>query len=137
MNKAKLDALNAAGFQVGSVQDFLGLSDWENRLVELKYNLTKTVKRLRENLGLTQQAMAKKLESSQSRVAKIEAGSEDVSLDLLVRYLYAVGGSLHEVEAEVHKETNEPTPKRPIRKPTRSGSSAKRTVSPRGEVVTP
>lgn len=30
----------------------------------------------------------------QSRVAKLEAGSADVSLDLLIRSLFAVGGKL-------------------------------------------
>jgi hypothetical protein len=34
------------------------------------------------------------LKSSQSRVAKIEAGTAGVSLDLLFRALFAVGGGL-------------------------------------------
>ena len=38
--------------------------------------------------------MAKKLNSSQSRVAKLEAASADVSLDLMFRGLFALGGSL-------------------------------------------
>lgn len=40
---------------------------------------------------MTQTQLAKRLESSQSRVAKMEAGDRSVSLDLLVRSLLAVG----------------------------------------------
>ena len=100
MNAAKREALKKAGFRVGTVQEFLGLEDWENQIVELKYQLTKHAKRLREVLGLTQHYVARKINSSQSRIAKIEAGSEDVSLDLLIKYFYAVGGRLEEYEIE-------------------------------------
>lgn len=135
MNKAKREALNRAGFRVGTVQDFLGLSDWEAKLVELKYRLSRTVKQLREAHGLTQQAVATKIASSQSRVAKIEAGSADVSLDLLVRYLYAVGGQLRGLEPEVPaaRETAsaQKTHQRSPRKPSaRHSSPAKREKFP-------
>jgi transcriptional regulator with XRE-family HTH domain len=42
-------------------------------------------------MGLTQVALAKKIKSSQSRVAKMEAGDPSVSIDLLVRSLIALG----------------------------------------------
>lgn len=100
MNAAKKEALEQAGFRVGTVQDFLGLDDWENKFVELKYRLSKQAKNLREVHGLTQQTVARKIQSSQSRVAKIEAGSTDVSLELVIRYFYAVGGRLEESEVK-------------------------------------
>jgi DNA-binding XRE family transcriptional regulator len=108
VNAAKREALKQAGFRVGTVQEFLGLENWENRLVELKYQLSKRVKERREALGLTQQGIARKIHSSQSRVAKIEAGSEDVSLDLLIRYLYAVGGQLGESDPEEFAPSKQP-----------------------------
>lgn len=115
MNAAKREALKNAGFQIGAVQDFLGLEDWENRLVELKYRLTKQAKSLREVHGLTQQNVARKIQSSQSRVAKIEAGSEDVSLDLLIRYFYAVGGRLGELgESEAEEALPGKQPVKPV-----------------------
>ena len=98
MNKAQREALEKAGFRIGTVQDFLGLEDWEAQIIELKYRARKTAKRLREVGKLTQQDVARKIKSSQSRIAKIEAGSEDVSLDLLARYLYVVGGSFAELD---------------------------------------
>jgi transcriptional regulator with XRE-family HTH domain len=46
---------------------------------------------------LTQTELARLLKSSQSRVAKIEAGDSSVSLDLLVRSLIALGATRREL----------------------------------------
>ncbi len=56
---------------------------------------------------LTQQDVAKKIKSSRSRIAKIESASEDVSLDLLARYLFAVGGSFAELDEATSESTEE------------------------------
>jgi transcriptional regulator with XRE-family HTH domain len=48
---------------------------------------------------MTQVAVAKKIKSSQSRVAKMEAGDPSVSIDLLVRSLLA----LRETPANLQK----------------------------------
>ena len=79
------------------MEDFLGLSEEERRLVELRVAVCRAVRRLRQRRRLTQQQLAAKLKSSQSRVAKLEAGAADVSLDLLFRGLFAVGGNLDDV----------------------------------------
>jgi predicted transcriptional regulator len=44
-------------------------------------------------LGVTQVALAKKLRSSQSRIAKMEAGDPSISLDLLLRAFFATGAT--------------------------------------------
>src|SRR5207248_698143 len=54
----------------------------------------RSVRRLRKAQHLTQQGLAKKLKSSQSRIAKIEAGAPDVSLDLMFRGFFEAGGEL-------------------------------------------
>jgi len=64
------------------------------RLIELRIKVSRAVRRLREKQQLSQQQLATKLKSSQSRVAKLESGSADVSLDLMFRGLFAVGGRL-------------------------------------------
>ena len=56
--------------------------------------VSNAIRRLREEQGLTQRQLAAKLKSSQSRVAKIEVGSVEVSLDLLFRTLFTLGGRL-------------------------------------------
>ncbi len=103
MDREKQKALQAAGFRVGDAEDFLELTEEERRLVELRAAVSRSVRRLREKRHLTQQQLAGKLKSSQSRVAKIEAGSVDVSLDLLFRALFAVGGGLVDLTDPVGK----------------------------------
>ncbi|SRR5581483_12144908 len=99
MNKAKRKALEAAGFQIGDAKDFLSLTEEERRLLELRLAVSRAVRRLRQEQHLTQQQLAAKLKSSQSRVAKLEMGAADVSLDLLFRGLFAVGGKLADLTA--------------------------------------
>ena len=91
MKKSKKERLEKAGWKVGTVQDFLGLSDEEMALIELKRSLVHMVRQTREAHKMTQQTLAKLLESSQSRIAKIEAASPDISLDLIVRALFVLG----------------------------------------------
>jgi DNA-binding XRE family transcriptional regulator len=97
MTDKKRKVLEAAGYRVGDVTDFLGLSDEERALVELRAAVSAAVRRLRKERHLTQAKLADLLHSSQSRVAKIEAGSGDVSLDLMFRGLFAVGGRAADV----------------------------------------
>ncbi|RPJ87124.1 MAG: helix-turn-helix domain-containing protein, partial [Acidobacteria bacterium] len=47
----------------------------------------------RQQRQLTQVELARVMKSSQSRVAKMEAGDPSVSLDLLIRSLFALGMS--------------------------------------------
>ena len=93
MDKAKRQRLEAKGWKVGSVDEFLGLTPEEAAYVELKLSLSKSVKKYRRSRKLTQVEMAKLMRSSQSRIAKIEAGDSSVSLDLLIRSLIAMGAS--------------------------------------------
>lgn len=98
MNSTKLKRLRAAGWKVGSTRDFLKLSDEEVMLVELKLSLTNALKEARQKRHLSQIDLAQRLGSSQSRVAKIEAGDPSVSLDLIVRALFAAGATRQELQ---------------------------------------
>ena len=91
MNKTKQERLEKAGFKLGSVQDFLELSNEEAAYIEVKLRLAKTLCKERKKTKLTQLSLAKMIHSSQSRVAKMEAGDPSVSLDLIVHALFAVG----------------------------------------------
>jgi|SRR5947209_3364003 len=94
MNAKKRAALEAAGFRLGDAEDFLDLNDEERALVELRVRLSRAVRQLREQESLTQQQLAARIRSSQSRVAKIEAADRGISLDLLFRSFFAVGGQV-------------------------------------------
>ena len=93
MRKAKHQRLAAHGWAVGSVEDFLALTPEEAALVELKLRLSDALRARRAKLGLSQAAVAQRLRSSQSRVAKMEAGEASVSFDLLVRALVGLGAT--------------------------------------------
>lgn len=91
MKAAERAQLEAHGWAVGDTQDFLGLSDEEQAFIDLKLTLAENLRQRRIQRGLTQTELAQLLESSQSRVAKMESGEKSVSLDLLVRALLALG----------------------------------------------
>jgi ribosome-binding protein aMBF1 (putative translation factor) len=91
MDRVRRRKLEARGWRVGSAGEFLGLSPEESALIELKLHLAERVRQRRKALKITQVALARRLKSSQSRVAKIEAGDPTVSLDLLVRSLLVLG----------------------------------------------
>ena len=66
MKKSKRAKLEAAGWAVGSVQDFLGLSDAETALIEMKLALSRTLRDRRQRRGVSQVELAKRLRSSPS-----------------------------------------------------------------------
>lgn len=101
MNRAKRKQLEAAGWRVGSTADFLDLSPEEAAFVELKLRLSESLRRRRQNQSLSQDALARKLKSSQSRVAKMEAGDPSVSIDLLIRALLATGATHKDIAKAV------------------------------------
>ena len=93
MKTAKRKRLEAKGWKIGNSTEFLGLSTEESAYVELKLALSKNLQTTRKEKNLTQEELAHLLKSSQSRIAKMEAGDPSVSLDLLVRSLLVLGTS--------------------------------------------
>ncbi len=66
--------------------------------MEAKLMLTNAIKASRQKRGLSQIDLARKMGSSQSRVAKIEAGDPSVSLDLIMRAFFATGATRRELQ---------------------------------------
>ncbi len=93
MKAEKRKRLEAAGWKVSTVSEFLGLTDEEAALIELKLDLARAAKTERTRRNLTQDELGRMLGSSQSRVAKMEAGDPSVSIDLLVRSLLRMGAT--------------------------------------------
>jgi len=93
MKKSKKERLEKAGWKVGSVEEFLELSEQEVAFIEMKLALAKYLRDRRKRKKLTQNQLAHDIHSSQSRIAKMEAGDPSVSLDLLVRSLLSLGTS--------------------------------------------
>jgi ribosome-binding protein aMBF1 (putative translation factor) len=97
MRKQKKKRLESKGWKIGTVKEFLGLSNEESAYIELKIKLAAGLRQRRREKGLSQLDLAAKLQSSQSRVAKMEAGDPSVSLDLLIRSLITLGASEREL----------------------------------------
>lgn len=101
MKPDKKTRLEKAGLRVGSAAELLNLSPEETTLVNMRLALAGAVRERRATLGFSQTELARRLGSSQSRVAKIEAGETNVSIDLLVRAMLATGAKPREVGAAI------------------------------------
>jgi DNA-binding XRE family transcriptional regulator len=97
VREEKRRRLEARGWKVGTAQDFLRLTAEEAAYVELKVRLALGIREWRRRRHLTQAELARRLQSSQSRIAKMEAGDPSVSLDLLIRSLLTLGASRREL----------------------------------------
>ena len=93
MDKKKRTRLADAGWHVGSAAEFLHLSPEEELHLEIKLSLADALRARRAKLRLTQAQLAARLGTSQSRVAKMEAGDRSVSIDLLVHALIGLGAT--------------------------------------------
>ncbi len=97
MQRTKQKKLQAAGWRVGSAADFLELTAEEAALVEIRLRLARSLRSLRKKHHMTQESMAKRLGSSQSRIAKMGKADPSVSLELMVRSAVALGPSAKDV----------------------------------------
>ena len=93
MKQSKRKKLEAKGWKVGTAADFLNLTPEEELFIDMKLSLSHSLKELRMRKHMSQVDFAKLIKSSQSRVAKMEAGSASVSFDLLIKSLLALGAS--------------------------------------------
>ena len=103
MLKAKRERLEKKGWKVGSAEEFLGLSPEEAAYIDLKLRLGAVLLKHRKKDHLTQVELARRISSSQSRVAKMESGDPSVSLDLLIRSLLALGASHQDLARAISK----------------------------------
>ena len=116
MAAKKKAALERAGWKVGDAGDLLGMPPHERHLLDLRLKVAPEVRRRREGLRLTQSDVAERLGSSQSRVAKIEAGDPRVSLDLLLAALFAVRADLGDVADLLRPRPKTARPPRPAKR---------------------
>src|SRR5438067_1304924 len=105
MRDDKRKRLEARGWRVGTAQEFLDLPPEEDAYIEIRLRLADGLKRRRLQRGITQAELAKAVRSSQSRIAKMEAGDPTVSIDLLIRTLLALGATNRDVGQLIAKGT--------------------------------
>ncbi|NWG14520.1 MAG: helix-turn-helix transcriptional regulator [Acidobacteria bacterium] len=97
MHSSNRKRLEAKGWKVGSTGEVPGLSLQEESYVEIKLRLAGILRNRRTKRRMTQADVAKAIQTSQSRGAKMEAGERSVSLGLLARTQLAPGASNSDV----------------------------------------
>jgi DNA-binding XRE family transcriptional regulator len=101
VNKRKRKLLEAQGWKIAGTREFLELTDDELEYIEIRIALSQFVKEQRKRRRLTQERAARLIGSSQSRIAKMEAGDPSVSIDLYVKSIIALGGSREELSEAI------------------------------------
>jgi transcriptional regulator with XRE-family HTH domain len=96
MEQAKKERLEAKGWKIGTVAEFLELTPEETALIEIKLALSRNLKERRQKL-MTQGELADRIHSSQPRIAKAENGDASVSIELLIRAMLAIGATPQEI----------------------------------------
>ncbi len=104
------------GWVEGTVQELLGLEDWEAELIELRLELANAVRERRARCSLTQAQLAARLGSTQPRVAKLEQA--EASLDATFRAMLALGANRSDLGRLVGRKR---TAKKPQRRASRGG----------------
>ena len=112
MKESKRARLEAAGWTIGDASDFLGLSQEEREFIDMKLALARFLRTLRISKRWTQTQVANRLDSSQSRVAKMEAGDASVSVDLLIRSLFSLGASRGQLAEAIGSASTAPPSRR-------------------------
>jgi DNA-binding XRE family transcriptional regulator len=103
MRASKRKRLAAKGWKIGSAKEFLCLSPEEAAYIEIRLKLADLLKTRRRLRGITQTQLAQTIRSSQSRIAKMEAGDPGVSLDLLFKSLLALGATSRDFAAAIRR----------------------------------
>jgi hypothetical protein len=103
VKNSKRARLQARGWRIGSAADFLELTPEEAAFVETKLALSESLRKRRTAQNISQTKLAKRLKSSQSRVAKMEAADATVSIDLLLRGLFALGAKPRDIATALQR----------------------------------
>jgi ribosome-binding protein aMBF1 (putative translation factor) len=89
------------GWVEGSAQDLLELSAADMEYIETRRALAHRLRDERKKKHLTQTQLAAALNTSQSRVAKMEHADPTVSVDLILQALFQMGMKRKDVAAVV------------------------------------
>lgn len=114
MKKQKRERLEQAGWRVGDAREFLKLTDADSALIDIRIALSQALKEQRIMRGISQAALATRIGSSQSRVAKMEAGDPSVSIDLLLRTLVVIGSTRTDIGKVISVSRRRNTPGRRV-----------------------
>jgi len=89
MKKQQRERFEEGGWKLGSARELLELTAAEEALIEAKEQLGGILRTVRLRSGMSQAELAKRIGSSQPRVAKLENRDREVSTDLQLKAIFA------------------------------------------------
>jgi DNA-binding XRE family transcriptional regulator len=105
LTKQEIETIETKGFKVTNVKDFLDLTAEDELIIELRLALASLLYERRKMLALSQTDIARRIGSSQSRMARIENNDPSVSTDLLLKAVAATGATINDL-AEMIRPTH-------------------------------
>lgn len=99
MDAKKREKLQVAGYRVTDAADWLDLTPQERTLVNMRINFALEVERLRKEKNLTQEALAAKIGTKQSGVARMLGNPASATIDTLIKTLIALGATPRRIAA--------------------------------------
>jgi hypothetical protein len=103
MNKERRARLQGNGWRFGSPTDFLELSTADSAFLETKLALSDSLRARRTAQRVSRATLAKRLNVRQVQIAKMEDADQTVSIDLLLRALFALGAKPRDVAVAIQK----------------------------------
>jgi len=91
MKTKKKKALESVGYKVTDTAEWLGLSPEEEAIVNMRVNFAMEIERVCKERGITQQALAEKIGTRQSGVARMLNNPSKVTIDSLIKTLLVLG----------------------------------------------
>ena len=99
INTKKKKALESAGYKVTDAAEWLELSPEEEVIVNMRVNFAMEIERVCKERGITQQALAEKIGTRQSGVARMLNNPSKVTIDSLIKTLLALGTTSKRIAA--------------------------------------
>ena len=99
INTKKKKALESAGYKVTDAAEWLELSPEEEVIVNIRVNFAMEIERVCKERGITQQALAEKIGTRQSGVARMLNNPSKVTIDSLIKTLLALGTTSKRIAA--------------------------------------
>jgi len=99
MDAKKRKQIVAAGYQITDSAGWLGLTPQEETIVNIRVNLALEIERVRKAANMTQQALAEKIGTRQSGVARMLKNPATATIDSLIRTLLILGTSPKRIAA--------------------------------------
>jgi predicted XRE-type DNA-binding protein len=99
MTEKKKKMLEANGYRVVDSADWLGLSNEEAQIVDMRVALAQELERVRKAKGISQAELARRVGTKQSGVARMINNPDTSTMDNLIKGLIALGEPISKIAA--------------------------------------